>query len=75
VKIYGVQAGGSASATSFNEEMAKLTGGNRLSLKNFGCIFDVLMMICYREGNPAMLAVRRYCLSFETFRPFPSVFG
>ncbi|XP_060594237.1 uncharacterized protein LOC132748644 isoform X2 [Ruditapes philippinarum] len=57
VKIYGVQAGGSPAATSFNEEMAKLTGGNRLSLKNFGCIFDVLMMICYREGNPAMLAV------------------
>ncbi|XP_045166591.2 uncharacterized protein LOC123529988 [Mercenaria mercenaria] len=58
VKVYGVQAGyGGTAATHFNDEMARITGGKRLSLKNFSCIFDVLMMICYREGNPEMLAV------------------
>ncbi|XP_045166590.2 uncharacterized protein LOC123529987 [Mercenaria mercenaria] len=58
VKVYGVQAGyGGTAATHFNDEMARITGGKRLSLKNFSCIFDVLMMICYREGNPEMLAI------------------
>lgn len=58
VKIYGVQAGSPSTATTnFNEEMARVTGGKRLTLANFSCIFDVLMMICYREGNPEMLAV------------------
>lgn len=58
VKIYGVEAGNtSADTTVFNNEMARITGGKRLTLNNFGCIFDVLMMICYREGNPEMLAV------------------
>lgn len=61
VKIYGVQAGHGSTyespAKKFNDEMARITGGKRLTLKNFGCLFDVLMMICYREGNPEMLAV------------------
>ena len=62
MKVYGVQAGLGMhlSATFFYAEIARLTDGKTLRLSNFKCLFDILMMICYREGNPEMLAVRKY---------------
>lgn len=61
VKVYGVQAGHGCNTESeikrFFEEMARITGGKRLTLQNFTSLFDVLMMVCYREGNPEMLAI------------------
>lgn len=56
-KVYGVQSGSDSGATKFFSKMAELTLGRHVNLTNFSSIFDFLMMICYREGNPDMLPV------------------
>ena len=57
VKVYGVQSGHDKGCTKFFSKMAELTDGRHVNLSNFSSIFDFLMMICYREGNPDMLPV------------------
>ena len=56
--MYGVQSGYGTNATFFFSKMAELTLGRHVNLASFSSIFDFLMMICYREGNPDMLPVR-----------------
>ena len=62
VKTYGLQSGCDSGSTKFNQEMAKVTNGKHLALKNFSNIFDFIMMICYGEGNPDMLPVSRHII-------------
>ena len=47
----------------FFQEAPKMTFGKSVELKNFTSIFDFLMMICYREGNPDMIPVRTVDIS------------
>ena len=58
VKVYGVQSGHDTGATAFFSKMAEITLGHHVGLSDFSSIFDFLMMICYREGNPDMIPVR-----------------
>ena len=44
-----------------------MTFGRAVELKNFTSIFDFLMMICYREGNPDMIPVRILLLQISYF--------
>lgn len=57
VKVYGVKANAFGDVYGFFKEAPELTGGQFANLKNFSSIFDFLMMICYREGNPDMMPV------------------
>lgn len=58
VKVYGVKANAfGTGVTGFFKEAADMTLGQSASLKNFSSIFDFLMMICYREGNPDMMPI------------------
>ena len=56
-KVYGVQSGHDSGCTKFFSKITEMTDGRHVNLSNFSSIFDFLMMICYREGNPDMLPV------------------
>ena len=58
--MYGVKANAFGDVYGFFKEAPELTGGQSANLKNFSSIFDFLMMICYREGNPDMMPVRKF---------------
>ena len=60
MKVYGVQAKNHIRAAPFYKGLADRTQGRHVNLSDFSSIFDFLMMICYREGNPDMMPVRFY---------------
>jgi hypothetical protein len=49
VHVYGVQALARSHATSFYQELAKLSDGVHLDLHQFGAIVDLIMAICYKQ--------------------------
>lgn len=55
VRVYGVHAGNHQAGLKFSQEISQRTGGVHLPISNFNVLFDMIMMICYREGNPDML--------------------
>ena len=53
VTVYGVQCANRDYATPFYQTISTATSGKHLKLEDMGGIFDVLMAVCYREGNDA----------------------
>lgn len=51
VTVYGVQCASRAYATPFYKTISDATQGKHLQLEDMSAIFDVLMAVCYREGN------------------------
>lgn len=51
VTVYGVQCANRSYATPFYQTISTATDGKHLQLEDMGGIFDVLMAVCYREGN------------------------
>ncbi|XP_035825213.1 uncharacterized protein LOC118477561 [Aplysia californica] len=51
VTVYGVQCGNRPYASPFYRTISTATKGKRLHLEDMGGIFDVMMAVCYREGN------------------------
>ena len=66
-KVYGVQSGHDKGCTKFFSKMTEMTDGRHVNLSNFSSIFDFLMMICYREGNPDMLPVSLPFSALDTY--------
>ncbi len=56
VRIYGVQCYQNSAATPFYRDLADMTSGKHLNLKQFDTIVDMMMAICYREHDPNFLA-------------------
>jgi hypothetical protein len=55
VKVYGVQALNRGHATSFYNEVAKITGGFRLTLSQFSEMPDIIKAICYQQAGDEQL--------------------
>ena len=55
VKVYGVQALGRRHATAFYNEIAKTTGGFRLSLDQFSDVSNLIRAVCYQQAGPEFL--------------------
>ncbi|XP_012941677.1 uncharacterized protein LOC106012651 [Aplysia californica] len=51
VTVYGVQCGNNRDASPFYKTISAATDGKHLQLEDMGGIFDVMMAVCYREGN------------------------
>ncbi|RUS91754.1 hypothetical protein EGW08_000462 [Elysia chlorotica] len=55
VKVYGVQAGNSEPSGLFYQELAKVSGGCHLKLRDMDVITDMFLAVCYNEGEGDML--------------------
>ena len=54
VAVYAVQCLSKGShATSFYRELTERTGGYHFTLDQFSEVMDLIMAICYKQGNPA----------------------
>lgn len=55
VAVYAVQALGRYYATSFYQELGRLSGGLHLKLDQFSYITEAVLAICYKQGGDEML--------------------
>lgn len=55
VKVYGVQALNRSHATSFYNEIARVTGGFHLSLDQFSDVTNLIRAICYQQSGTDQL--------------------